>query len=298
MRALELDGKKFGRLTAVRRVGHNRYGHIQWACRCVCGKRTVVGSVALSRGVTQSCGCLAREVRARTARARSLKHGHSAGGKITPEYMAWASMLYRCSKMNGGGHPHYAGRGIRVCRRWRKFENFFADMGRRPSKKHSLDRENNSKSYCLNNCRWATPRQQANNRRTTVKITFRGKTLSITEWARELGLNTSTLAMRIRSGWPVKAALSARVFAGKKRLSYRDALAQAQAYTHNKKRKPLVIGRVSMSMSDWARRAGISPETLWNRLHRLGWSPSKAVKPGDFRSKQRKMNRLEARTWN
>lgn len=142
-------------------------------------------------------------------------HGHRRriGTGYTPEYRAWSCMKVRCENRGHDSYPRYGGRGIVVCKRWRHdFLAFLADMGPRPSPVHSLDRKNNDGPYCKSNCRWATREQQMANRGDAVRLTFRGRTLSIAEWARELGILRNTLWRRItHSKWDVARALTTPV---------------------------------------------------------------------------------------
>lgn len=156
MKRLELTGQKFGRLLVVG-FSHTDGHETRWTCRCDCGALSVVRGTDLRSGNTQSCDCLRRE----KCRNRLLTHGEGKNTRPTPEYRAWQSMLSRCRY-----HPDYAGRGIKVCPRWQiEFSNFLADMGRRPTSSHSLDRINNAGGYNALNCRWATKSEQALNRR-------------------------------------------------------------------------------------------------------------------------------------
>lgn len=155
----------FGRLRVTgegARRGRNRTA----ACTCDCGKAVEVLTFSLTSGRTQSCGCLQRERQSATAKVVGLankRHGESQ--KRTPEYSAWLSMHSRCGNPRHRAYANYGGRGIAVCERWAAFENFLADMGRRPSEKHSLDREDNDRGYEPGNCRWATDSEQNSNRR-------------------------------------------------------------------------------------------------------------------------------------
>jgi len=116
-------------------------------------------------------------------------------------------MLQRCEDENSQAYPSYGGRGITVCEEWHTFENFYRDMGD-PPKGLTLDRENNDGPYCKNNCRWATKRVQANNRRSSKLITFNGKTLTQAEWERELGLKYGVIWQRLDRGWSIERALT------------------------------------------------------------------------------------------
>lgn len=159
MRPVDVTGQRFGRLTVTRmaRLRGRSYCH----CLCACGETAVIRWSSISRGDTCSCGCIVSE----TARITSLRHGDCIG-KPTTEWVAWKSMHQRCTDQNCENWPRYGGRGISVCERWNSFAHFLADMGRKPSGAHSLDRyPNNNGNYELSNCRWATASEQARNRR-------------------------------------------------------------------------------------------------------------------------------------
>lgn len=161
----DLTGKQFGRLLVERQNGRSKSGSVMWECLCDCGKRKTVRGSHLTSGSTLSCGCEHREI----ASATALRHGHSTSGRTSSTYNSWARMIDRCTNEKNNRFARYGGRGITVCTRWRKFENFLADMGEKPDKDLSIDRINNDGNYEPGNCRWATPAEQARNRSTSKK---------------------------------------------------------------------------------------------------------------------------------
>lgn len=181
-------GDRFGRLVVAKflRTG-KRYTKI-WLCNCDCGKSKEIPYGALTSGATVSCGCYHKDV----LKKQFFKHGQVN----SPTYSTWEHMKGRCLNPKNDQFFRYGGRGITICDRWKKFENFLADMGERPEGK-SIDRINNNGNYEPGNCRWATLTEQANNMRSNRNITYFGKTLSMTQWAKTLGINPVTISGRI-----------------------------------------------------------------------------------------------------
>lgn len=160
---IDLTGSQFGRWTVKNLFGKGANQNAKWLCRCECGTIKPVDSIHLRYGLSKSCGCLRHELLIE----RLSKHNHTANGKWSPEYRAWHEMLQRCYNPNRRKWLDYGGRGIKVCARWQKsFLAFLAYVGQRPSPRHSLDRyPDNDGDYRRGNVRWATPKQQSNNRR-------------------------------------------------------------------------------------------------------------------------------------
>lgn len=125
----------------------------------------------------------------------------------TPEYQAWADMIIRCRNKRHPWYSSYGGRGIKICPQWLLFSQFYRDMGKRPDG-HTLGRIDNNGDYSPSNCRWETRRQQSNNTRQNRLITFRGRTMTVAQWGREIGLCFQTMVSRFKIGWSVEKALT------------------------------------------------------------------------------------------
>ncbi len=197
---IQMLGQKFGRLTVLEQVEHTNGRHRRWLCKCSCGATLVSQTNNLRGGHTTSCGCAQRDRVAVTSR----KHGMS-GHRV---YDIWASMRARCHNPANISYTRYGAKGVAVCSRWESFDNFLADMGVPPSPKHSLDRLDNSKGYSKENCRWATPVEQANNKRNNYRFTVEGRTQTVAEWARETGIGRGTLEYRLSRGYSPSVVIS------------------------------------------------------------------------------------------
>lgn len=192
-KVVDINGQIFDRLTVISRGDNSGRGY-EWNCMCECGKTTVVLGNRLRSGKTKSCGCIRNE---NTANLRK-KHGLSSA----PEFNNWNGMVQRCHNPNNGGYAKYGAKGIHVCPEWRdNFVQFLSDMGKRPTNSHSIDRIDGAKGYSPENCRWATPKQQANNTVTNIKIKFCGITKTASQWADCTFIPHETIASRKNIGW-------------------------------------------------------------------------------------------------
>lgn len=210
----DLTGQRFGRLTVFGFVGTRKEKSF-WLCHCTCGRHHVTVAGSLSSGRTQSCGCLADEVRQQA----TLSHGMAD----TPEWNTWQRMIFRCTNPSATGYEYWGGRGIMVCDGWRhSFDNFYADMGNKPGQGHefSIDRIDTNGHYSCGhcehchregwvaNCRWATLEEQRNNTRRNRYLEFQGERLTIKQWAQKLNIHHDCLYYRYRAGWSTERILT------------------------------------------------------------------------------------------
>jgi hypothetical protein len=195
----DLSSRTFGAWFVESFAESGKDGKSIWWCRCVCGNRVKVVRDSLINGDSSSCGC-------RTLNALGLSQ--------SVEYRVWHGIQRRCYDSDNPSFADYGGRGITVCERWRGksgFSNFLADMGKRPSSNHQIDRKDNNGPYSPENCRWATPKQQTRNTRRNRLLTLGDKTKCVAEWAEELGVDESTLRKRLDYGWSPEKALTTPV---------------------------------------------------------------------------------------
>lgn len=185
---IDISGHRNGRLVVLCRAlkGTDERG---WLCQCDCGtyvwkkKSEVYGP----HGLTKSCGCWYEEYNRNKSVYGANNHrdvpGFEGPRVHMPEYSVWRGMKRRCFDTKCKSYADYGGRGVSVCERWLTFENFIADMGRRPSNQHQIDRENNSGNYEPGNCRWVLQKFQARNTRRNPVQEFHGVRLSVSDWA-------------------------------------------------------------------------------------------------------------------
>ena len=203
-RKLLIDsGARYGRLVFLRFADKSKKFGV-WECDCGSKKKIYVYSVV--DGSTKSCGCLKREI----LKTVNVTHGLSK----SPEFFVWNSMILRCTNPNSTSYARYGGRGIAVCARWRKFENFYEDMGPRPSSRHTVERIDNSKGYEMDNCRWATYKEQARNARSNFIVNFKNEKMCLAELSERTGTPYSRLFYRVTHGWSLEDAVNIPAWGG------------------------------------------------------------------------------------
>lgn len=250
---LDLTGLRYGRLV-VKSFSHtNKNGKPCWNCICDCGNKCIVMTPQLRKGGTKSCGCLRKEMAAKNGKEMWTTHNMTR----TPEHYSYHAMIARCYRKTHKSYDRYGARGIKVCERWHhSFENFYEDMGPRPTKRHSLGRIDNDKGYCPENCRWETPKQQMNNISTNYMININGFERTLTQWCDHFKIDYYQVYQRItKYGWdPIKALTTPFGFKYKKT-------------TINGETKPL---------KQWAEHFKIGYSTVKYRVN-AGWDPHKAL---------------------
>lgn len=198
--AIDLAGQTFGLLTVHARAGSKgRQAH--WLCHCQCGGMITTAGSSLRGGYTRSCGCLV------PISNRRLRRTH--GMAESAEYRTWRHIKERCGNPANRDYKNYGARGIAVCGRWMEsFANFYADMGPRPTARHTIERLNNDGPYAPDNCAWKPRAEQNANRRNTRQLTHAGATRTVQEWARLMGVDWKLIDGRLRYGWPVARAIT------------------------------------------------------------------------------------------
>ena len=204
---IDLTGNKFDRWTVLKRAGTNKFRRPTWLCECDCGIKKEVDGQALRSGDSKSCGCLNIEIHREACIKRNTRHGMASRNNRTSEYKIWMDMRNRCNNPNNTKFHKYGAKGIKVVPRWDKYENFFEDMGFRPSDKHSIDRIDPYGPYAEWNCRWALMKVQQNNRSNNRMLSYKGEHKTLQQWADLTNIPRKTISNRIARGWEVGRAL-------------------------------------------------------------------------------------------
>ena len=211
-KAIQMVGNKYNRLTVVAELDRNNHNQRVFKCECECGNEvTAIGS-DLRYNHTMSCGCYNSD--------RLTKHGMAG----TSVYKIWSAIHQRCTNKDNSNYHNYGGRGITICDEWLKFEGFYKDMGE--ANGLTIDRIDNNKGYSKDNCRWATRKEQANNLRSNVLITYKGETKTVGEWADITGMNIDTLRRRVYDGWGADRVIEEPVGTPKTQRKFTKAVIQ------------------------------------------------------------------------
>lgn len=196
---INLMGQKFNRLTFIEHINKNK-----WLCRCDCGNEIIAQSGHVKNDNIKSCGCWRKKQITKRNKSK-IRHGYCS----TKIYQRWQAMLQRCNNPNSKAYKNYGGRGIKVCKRWSKFENFLIDVGLPPAGQYEIDRKKNDGNYCKSNHRWATDKENSRNKRNNRLETAFGKTQCRSAFAEEYSIKLNTLIHRIdKLGLSVEEALT------------------------------------------------------------------------------------------
>ncbi len=238
----DITGLVFGKLTAFEYAGSaDKHKASLWLCKCECGNKRVFRANSLLRGLATHCGC--------SVKPKFIIHGYAR--KVVPirsEYKSWAQMRSRCNNPKNDMYYLYGGRGIKICKRWDKFENFIKDMGDKPSKSHSLDRfPDKNGDYKPSNCRWATPKEQASNTRRNIYITYNGITKTVKDWSIEYKITENIIHYRLKVGKPLEELFKSAGIAPLKVLNSEN-------------------GKIYKSIMEAARMNGLKDSTLYSYL--------------------------------
>lgn len=198
MKINDLSGRHYGKWTVLKFEGVIKKTYY-WSCQCECGNVKKVASANLLTGKSLSCGCLAKKL----ASERGKTHGLSK----TRTYRLWSGIKTRCTNPNEQAWKHYGGRGVKLCGRWEKFENFLEDMGEVPSKLHSIERIDVNGDYCKENCCWIELKFQARNRTKNTIITHNGMTMCAVEMCEKLKLPYKLIIERMSRGLTFQQAI-------------------------------------------------------------------------------------------
>ena len=208
---VDLTGQRFGRLVVIKKAEHQKKGKTRWLCRCDCGRYTEVITHSLKRGATKSCGCLRQET--------IYSYNHRLGNRNSERlYQIWKGMKQRTTDKNATNFKNYGGRGITMCVEWlqdyEKFKQWAIDSGYQDGL--SIERIDNMRGYCPDNCKWADRNEQNNSKRNNRVIEYYGMKRTISQWAKYLHIGESVLRDRLNRGWTIDKALSTPVRKQKK----------------------------------------------------------------------------------
>lgn len=201
-----ISGQIIKNCTFIKEVSMlNRSGNRRALFICECGKEYITNiQMVKNGGVCKNCGY-------EKTRLSKIRHGQARNknSKNTSEYSIWCAMKSRCNNPKNKAYLYYGNRGIKVCENWiNSFENFLKDLGHKPSPKHTLDRTNNELGYFKENCRWATRKEQGNNKNNNRRLQFNGRAKTVPEWAEYIGIRAGTIHNRLSKKWNIEKILT------------------------------------------------------------------------------------------
>jgi hypothetical protein len=197
----QLEGMRFGNLTVTARGPDKQGGFYTWVCRCTCGSQCIVSGAYLRRGKTKSCNL----------KGHRWKNTPRYGGltvKFPSEYASWRGAWHRCYNPKNISYPVYGGRGITVCDRWKSFEHFMQDMGRKPEPKFTIERRDVNGNYEPGNCCWISKSAQGRNKQNSVYVVYQGRKMLLIDLIEELGLSKGIVKQRLKLGWTLAQAIA------------------------------------------------------------------------------------------
>lgn len=245
-----LTGNRYGRLVVTSATVKDKYANVLFVCQCDCGGTINAQHCNLRNGKTVSCGCKRRSGES------NLRHGAARVGKMAGEYKVWCGIKRRCLNQNEKDYPLYGGRGIKICDEWLDdFQAFISFVGPRPTASHQIDRIDSNGNYEPGNVRWATPQEQARNRRNNKIVEYQGRSMCLSEASALAGLKHSTVVSRLSRGATIEEAL------------------QPQNKHH---RKVIKIHGEEIPLSEAVKKYGGSYQKIHYRINDLGWSVEKA----------------------
>lgn len=257
-------GRIYGRLTVLGPHPERVRGCVAWVCRCECGNLTVVSGSSLRSGNTKSCGCMRRDEansRQLPPNKPKLKYSPVTFPELRKPYQVFLSARRRCNNPKNADFSRYGGRGIKFL--FDSFDHFWEVMGGAYAPGLTLERIDNDGPYSPENCKWVTRLEQGQNTSKTRKIEFEGTTRSVSEWARELGINRKTLEERLEK-WPLERALT-------------EGARVPETFTFEGETK---------TIQEWANQVGISSKAMRSRLQ--SWTPEKAIRTPPNENMRRK----------
>lgn len=202
-------GKSFGRLKVLKDGGAGQDGHRMSICICECGTKFIARNSSIKCGYNKSCGCLQKENKGRLGKSQ-LSHGHCRNRKKSRTYSSWLNMIGRCFDPKNKRYYDYGKRGVKVCKRWMKFENFLADMGECPDGL-TIERVKNFRGYFPHNCKWDTQRNQSRNKRTNIMVAISGNRMCLKDACNQLKINYKNTLYRISQGLSPRRAIEIQV---------------------------------------------------------------------------------------